>query len=280
MPAGMRLGPVHLQVANLARALDYYQRVIGLDVLERGDHAATLGIGSTKLPLVLLHEHAGATPVPRRGRLGLYHFAILLPDRIALGRFLRNLGQLGVAAGMADHLVSEALYLYDPDGLGIEIYADRPRAQWRSEDHQLVMASEPLDVDDLVGALDDEPWTGMPAGTRIGHVHFYVPDLARAEEFHHRGLGLDKMVWNYPGALFMAAGGYHHHVGVNTWAHGAQPAGPGDARLLEWTVIVPDAADLDGIARNLETTGVALRGERSDRIVIDPFGTQLRLTTP
>jgi catechol 2,3-dioxygenase len=280
MPAGMRLGPVHLQVANLARSLDYYQRVIGLDVLERGDHAATLGIGSTKLPLVLLHEHPGATPVPRRGRLGLYHFAILLPDRIALGRFLRNLGQLGVPAGMADHLVSEALYLYDPDGLGIEIYADRPRAQWRSEDRQLVMASEPLDVDDLVGALDDEPWTGMPAGTKIGHIHFYVPDLARAEQFHHRGLGLNKMVWNYPGALFMAAGGYHHHVGVNTWAHGAQPAGPGDARLLEWTAIVPDAADLDGIARNLEATGVALRGEGSDRIVIDPFGTQLRLTTP
>ncbi len=280
MPAGMRLGPVHLQVANLARSLDYYQRVIGLDVLERSDRTATLGIASGKLPLVLLREHAGATPVPRRGRLGLYHFAILLPDRIALGRFLRNLGQLGVPAGMSDHLVSEALYLYDPDGLGIEVYADRPRAQWRSEDRQLVMASEPLDVDDLVGAVDDEPWTGVPDGTKIGHIHFFVPDLARAEEFHHRGLGLDKMVWSYPGALFMAAGGYHHHVGVNTWAHGAQPAGPGDARLLEWTMIVPGEGDLDMIARNLEASGAPVRRDGRDLVVADPFATPLRLITP
>src|SRR5262245_58487991 len=148
MPAGVRLGPVHLQVANLARSLDYYQRVIGLDVLERGAGTATLGVGRTQLPIAVLHERAGATPVPRRGRLGLYHFAILLPDRAELGRFLRNLGQLGVAAGMSDHLVSEALYLYDPDGLGIEVYADRPRGRWRSEDRQLLMASDPLDVDD------------------------------------------------------------------------------------------------------------------------------------
>lgn len=277
MPAAMRLGLVQLQVANLARSLDWYQRVLGARVLERDERSAVLG-GST--PLLRLHEHPGATPVPRYGRLGIYHYAILVPDRPSLGRFLNHASSLGLAIGMSDHLVSEALYLYDPDGLGIEVYRDRPREDWQSAQQQLVMRSDPLDGPGLISDGGDEPWSSIPEGTTIGHIHFFVPDLAKAEDFHHRGLGLDKMVWNYPGALFLAAGGYHHHVGVNTWAHHAQPASPGDARLLEWTIVLPDADAVEAVGANLAAAGYEVARSGSDRTVIDPFATVLRLTTP
>lgn len=277
MPAAMRLGPVKLQVANLARSIDWYQRVLGARVLDRDENSAALG---GPLPLVHLHEQPGVTPVPRRGRLGLYHYAILLPDRAALGRFLLHLSSLGVPVGMSDHLVSEALYLYDPDGLGIEVYADRPRDHWQIAQEQLVMRSDPLDTESLIGEAGDEPWSAIPDGTIIGHIHFFVADLARAEAFHHHALGLDKMVWNYPGALFLAAGGYHHHVGVNTWAHQAQSAGPSDARLLEWTMVLPSSADVDAAAANIEAAGGEVTRSGADRTVIDPFSGVLRLTTP
>ena len=161
----------------------------------------------------------------RGGQLGLYHFAILLPDRAALGRFVAHLARIGERAGASDHLVSEALYLSDPDGLGIEVYADRPRATWRYDgQRQLAMDTRPLDLNSLVQAAGGEPWTGMPAGTVMGHVHLHVGDIERAAAFYHAALGLDKVVWSYPGALFLSAGGYHHHVGLNTWA------GPGATR--------------------------------------------------
>ena len=140
---------------------------------------------------------------------------------------------------MSNHLVSEAVYLSDPDGLGIEVYADRPRGTWQHEGRQLVMATEPLDVEDVVRAGGGEPWSGMPAGTTLGHVHLFVGDLDAAARFYHEGLGFDKTVWSYPGALFLSAGGYHHHLGTNTWAVGAVPAGEGDARLLEWEIVLP-----------------------------------------
>ena len=279
MPGAMRLGPVHLQIASLARSLDYYQRTLGMRVLERGEHGAVLGAWDEPGPLVVLHEHAGATPVPRKGRFGLYHFAILLPDRPSLGRFVKHLGDSGVHAGMSDHAVSEAIYLYDPDGLGIEVYADRPRDLWRAENQQLVLTLDPLDVDGLVDVAGDDPWQGMPAGTTMGHIHFFVPDLARAEAFHHHGLGLDKIAWSYPGALFLSAGGYHHHVAVNTWAHQAAPAEPGDARLLEWTIVLPGSAEVDAVTRSLAEAGAEVSGEPGSRTVLDPFGNLLRLST-
>ena len=225
LPAATRLGPVRLQVADLARSLAYYERVIGLQALARDEHGATLGPPDEARVLVELKVRPGAAPVPRRGRLGLYHFAILLPDRAALGQFVRHLAEAGAYAGMSDHLVSEAVYLTDPDGLGIEVYADRPRRAWGREGRQLVMATEPLDVEDLVRAAGSARWSGIPAGTVIGHVHLFVGDLEAAAAFYHVGLGFDKVVWSDPGALFLSAGGYHHHLGTNTWATGAAPAG-------------------------------------------------------
>ena len=218
-----------------------------------------------KQPLVVLHERPGVRPVPRSGLLGLYHFAILLPDRAALGRFVAHLGRLGEYAGSADHAVSEALYLTDPDGLGIEVYADRPRSQWQHHNRELYMTTDRLDIRSLLAAAGERAWTGMPSGTTMGHVHLHVGDLERAEAFYHRALGFDKVVWSYPGALFLSAGGYHHHLGNNTWSSGP-PASAGDARLLQWTIVLPAAADVADAARSLQAAGHEVQ-ESEDGVV-------------
>jgi catechol 2,3-dioxygenase len=268
-----------LQVSSLVRSIEYYQRVIGLRVIARQSSVASLGPVGDDTVLVELREHPGATAVPRRGRLGLFHFAILLPDRAALGRFVAHLASIDEYAGMSDHLVSEAIYLSDPDGLGIEVYADRPRTTWRTEGRSIAMATLPLDVEDLVRAGGGEPWTGAPKGTRIGHVHLHVSDLEMAASFYHAGLGLDKVVVEFPGALFMSAGGYHHHLGTNTWAAGAPRATDGDARLLEWTVTLPSASDVAETAQSLAGAGFPIRTEGDDAVTTDPWGTAVRITT-
>src|SRR5687768_15225589 len=167
LPEQVHIGRVKLQVADLLRSLTYYQDVIGLKVLNRSGHVATLGPQGEDTPLLELHERRGASPVPRRGLLGLYHFAILLPDRASLGRFLQHIADLGLSPGMSDHLVSEAIYLQDPDNLGIEVYIDRPRSEWKQQDGQIAMATIPLDVPAVLHAGAGTPWTGAPAGTRI-----------------------------------------------------------------------------------------------------------------
>lgn len=277
LPSATHIGRVTLQVADLARSLAYYDRVLGFRVLERTPGNAILGAQAGDQPLIELRERPGATPMPRRGRLGLYHYAILLPNRAHLGRLLRHLAEQGERAGMSDHLVSEALYLSDPDGLGIEVYADRPRDAWQRNGQQLAMATDPLDVDNLLQAGGAERWSGMPAGTVIGHVHLYVGDLDQAAAFYHDGLGLDKIVWSYPGALFLSAGGYHHHLGTNTWAKGAQPATDADARLLEWEVLVPSTADASAALSSLSNAGVAIDRAPDGGTARDPWGTPVRV---
>jgi catechol 2,3-dioxygenase len=239
LPDGARVGGVHLQVSDLRRAVEYYEQVIGLGAQHRDDERVALSAADDRAPLVTLSTRPGVTRA-RRGAFGLYHFAILLPDRAALGRFAAHLAQLGVRAGMADHLVSEALYLWDPDGLGIEVYADRPRETWRGQGPELAMTSDPLDLESVIAAGGGEPWTGTPVGTTVGHVHLHVGRLDQAEAFYHRALGFDKTVWSYPGALFMSAGGYHHHLGTNVWSAGPGPSRD-EAQLLEWELLVPSA---------------------------------------
>jgi catechol 2,3-dioxygenase len=228
---------------------------------------------------VELHERRGARPAGGGGQLGLYHFAILLPDRAALGRLVGHLAEQGTRAGAGDHLVSEALYLADPDGLGIEIYADRPRAGWRRRGRELLIATDPVDVEDLRRAAGDAAWRGMPAGTVIGHVHLTVGNIDEASAFFSEALGFDRMTWSYPGALFFGAGGYHHHLGTNTWSGaGARPPAPGDARLLEWTIELPEAAAVADAVRSLADAGHPVEhvvaGEALTR---DPWGTPIRL---
>lgn len=281
LPDGLTLGPVRLQVADLDRSLSYYQQTLGLRILRQDGAGAALAPHGADHALVELVERSGVRPAPRRGRLGLFHFAILLPERAALGRFLAHLEEIGAYAGMSDHFVSEAIYLTDPDGLGIEVYADRPRSAWTHHDRQLTMTTIPLDEESLLRAAKESPgglgWTGIPAGTVIGHVHLHVADLERAARFYHVGLGLDKVVWNYPGALFMSAGGYHHHLGTNTWAVGAPLAGPDDARLVEWELVVPSAGDGEAAAASLTSAGAEPSKEGESWRVDDPWGTRLRV---
>jgi catechol 2,3-dioxygenase len=280
LPDATELGPVQLQVADIARSLAFYQGVLGLRTTEPSGREARLTAEEDERILVELREVPGSRPAGGPGRLGLYHVAILLPDRASLGRLVRHLAAEGVPAGAGDHLVSEAFYLHDPDGLGIEVYADRPRSAWRRAGRELMLATDPVDVEDLVRAAGAAPWRGMPAGTVIGHVHLHVGDLAEAAAFYADGIGFDRISWSYPGALFLGAGGYHHHLGVNTWAGPGARAPRGDeARLLAWTIEVPEAHDLTEIEASLALSGRHL--ERGDEALetLDPWGTRLRLVS-
>lgn len=277
LPDATTLGPVHLQVSDLARSLEYYQRVIGLHAERIADDSAVLTARGDNRPLVILRTRPGVTR-GRRGAFGLYHFALLLPDRAALGRFAAHLSAQNIQAGMADHLVSEALYLWDPDELGIEVYADRPRATWQYRDRELAMTTDRLDITGLIAAGHGQTWEGLPKNTTIGHVHLHVGDLDEAESFFHRALGLDKTVWSYPGALFLSAGGYHHHLGTNVWSSGPAPAAD-QARLLAWELIVPSHDDVMSAARSLRGAGYGFNDTEHGVRLADPWGTEVRLLT-
>lgn len=280
LPKTTRLGRVRLQVADLARSRAFYEGVLGLRTVTRDGGRVVLGPQTADTPLVELVEQPDVEPAPRRDRLGLYHVALLLPDRDALGQFVLHLADQDVRVGMSDHHVSEALYLTDPDGLGIEVYADRPSDEWEHTDEgEIAMTTEPLDAEALIDATPGDSWTGMPAGTTVGHVHLHVGDLSRAEAFYHEALGFDKTVWSYPGALFLAAGGYHHHLGTNVWAGDALPAGEDEAQLLEWTLVLPGADDVEAAARSLEAAGYSATREGEAYLAQDPWGTVLRITT-
>ena len=288
LPDATSLGPIVLQVSDLGKSVAFYERVLGLRVLSRADGAAgarvALGVHHATTPLLVLQvgrDGGSAIRPASRGRLGLFHFAILLPDRAALGRFVRHLASLGIRAGAGDHLVSEAFYLDDPDGLGIEVYADRPRTEWRRVGRELVLATDQVDVPGLIAAAGSTPWIGMPSGTMMGHLHLHVGDLGQASAFYHDALGFDRMAWSYPGALFLGAGGYHHHLGTNIWAGPtARPAAADEARLLEWTIVLPSVAEVEAVAARLVRAGAPLtrEGVAGDDVARDPWGTTLRIS--
>jgi catechol 2,3-dioxygenase len=277
LPAETRVGAVSLQIGDLQRSIDYYEEIIGLRVLTRTAEQAALGARGSNRPLVWLHARSGVRAVPDRGTFGLYHFALRLPDRAALGRFVAHLFRVGARAGSADHLVSEALYLTDPDGLGIEVYADRPRRFWRYRDREILMTVDPLDLEGLAQTATDRPWDGMPGGTTIGHMHLHVGDLTASAAFYHAALGFDKTAWTFPGALFFSAGGYHHHLGTNIWAPG-RAAAEDQARLVEWELLLPDGDQATAAVRSLAAAGYGVLHEPGNGWrVADPWGTPLRV---
>jgi catechol 2,3-dioxygenase len=281
LPADVRLGAVALQVADLERSLGFYEKVLGFRVLSREDapgrRSARLGAQGGERVLLELHEKRGVRPVPRRGRLGIYHFAVLLPTRQDLGRFLRHAMGLGVHVGSSDHLVSEALYLVDPDGISVEIYRDRPRGEWAYENGEVVAGILPLDGEALIAAAGEQPWRGLPEGTTVGHVHFYVGEIGAAEAFYHAALGFDKVAWSMPGMLFVSAAGYHHHVGLNIWAAGSPVATDGDARLLSWELVLPDGATAEAAAESLRGAGYDVTASDGAFLARDPWGITARL---
>jgi catechol 2,3-dioxygenase len=271
------MGPVELSVADLDRTLEYWQRVVGLRVLEREDGTAALGADTE---LVRFVEEPGARPV--EGHTGLYHVALLLPDRPSLARWLAHAARDAVRLeGLSDHYVSEALYLRDPDRHGIELYADRPREVWEGKVSQ-VMTTVPVDVENLLGELDDpatEPFDGLPDGTIVGHTHLRVADIPATVDFYRDILGMDVMAELRPTAAFLSAGGYHHHVGANTWeSRGAGPAGEGYATLRHAAIVLPDADERDRVAARVADAGQEPE-ERADGILVrDPSQNPLLLT--
>ena len=242
LPADARLGAIRLRVGDLDRLRRFYEEAIGLQALPGNGAVAVLAVGDGD-PLVELVADADAPPRPPH-TTGLFHLAILVPTRVDLARAIRRVAATGWRlSGASDHLVSEALYLSDPEGNGIELYRDRPREAGPRAGGDIRMDTLPLDLGSLLaeddaGSLD----TGMPDGTTLGHVHLQVADLAAAERFWADALGLDVTVRGYPGALFVSAGGYHHHVGLNTWAGiGAPPPPEGAQGLVRFELVLPDA---------------------------------------
>jgi catechol 2,3-dioxygenase len=268
--ADLALGPAEFTVADIGRSLAFYGDVLGLKAREVGDGARVVALAAGDEPLLLLHERPGARRKPAH-TTGLYHVALLTPSRRELARTLARLASARYPlTGASDHLVSEALYLDDPDGNGLEIYADRPRSAWPHSGREVRMAVDPLDVDGLLAELDEAPWTGMAASTTVGHVHLHVADLASSEAFYGGVLGFELMQ-RFPGALFMAAGGYHHHLGLNNWAGVGAPPPPADAAgLRRFTIVLPDAAALEELAGRVREAGLPAETTPEGLLMRDP----------
>jgi len=276
MDAATELGPVTLRVADAGGAASFYQEVIGLQRVPDVDGLPALGAPGGS-PLVILREVPGARPAPRAA--GLFHVAVLVPTRADLGKALRRLAEAGVGIGQADHLVSEALYLSDPDGNGIEIYRDRPRSEWKWTNGAVEMATEPLDLESILREGDEAGGESarMPAGTRIGHVHLQAGSVAEAVRFYHELIGFD-VTASWSGAAFLSAGGYHHHLGLNSWAsRGAAPAPAGSTGIDSFEIRVPRAEDVDRIAHSLGAAGVSFERDAGDLRAGDPMNVEVRV---
>jgi catechol 2,3-dioxygenase len=272
-----RVGVVHLTVADLDRSVAFYRETIGLVELAREDGRAALGANGTEL--VVLVEQPGAKPAPRA--TGLFHLALRVPARAELARWLAHAARERIPLdGLSDHFVSEAIYLADPDGHGIEIYADRPREHWQGQVAR--MTTLPLDVAGLLSELDDpagDAFPGLAAGTEMGHVHLQVASVPDAIGFYRDVLGFELMATYGEQAAFLSAGGYHHHVGVNTWnSLGAAPPPPGAAALRHATIVLPDAEERDRVAARVEDAGGELATHLDGILVHDPSGNPLVLT--
>lgn len=273
--APLRMGKVVLTVNDLEAVGDYYQRVIGLHLLNKNSNVAQLGAGDE----VLLELH-GDPSVHRHSprEAGLFHTAFLLPSRSDLARWAQHAMDIQAPVqGASDHLVSEAIYLSDPEGNGIEIYADRPSDTWMMANGEVRMATEPLNFKDLMATMTPGPWRGAPAGTIVGHVHLQVGDLSDAEAFYKSVLGFDVMA-HYPGALFFGSGDYHHHIGANIWnSRGAAQRGQPSTGLTEVTIRVNDAEILDTISTRATQAGLAFNSTQHGLQIGDPWGTRITL---
>jgi catechol 2,3-dioxygenase len=279
LPPDTSLGSIRLNAGDQDSLADFYEQTVGLRQLGSRNGVAALGADDGQ-PLVKLLPAPDAPPRPA-GTTGLFHLAILVPSRLELARALRRVTESGWRlTGASDHLVSEAIYLRDPEGNGIEIYRDRPRAEWRRAGGEIEMDTLPLDLEGVLGELadDDPPPGGMAPGTRLGHVHLNVSGIAASERFYAGALGFDVTVRGYPGALFVSAGGYHHHVGLNTWmGEGAPPPPPGARGLDRFEVVVPAAADLDAAEHRLTDSGVQTERGEEGLTAVDPSGNRVLL---
>ncbi len=275
------MGTVRLTVSDLARSRSFYEQAIGLRATDLADGTVAMRAGDGPA-LVELLGNSSASPLDRRAP-GLFHLAVLVPSRLDLAFALTRLSAAKwPLSGASDHLVSEALYLSDPDGNGIEIYRDRPRDEWRRANGELQMATLPLDLPGVAGELAaaDSPQPLAPAMTRIGHTHLQVSELRDTEDFYAGVLGFDVVVRAYPGALFVSAGGYHHHLGLNTWhSAGSTAASAGSIGLRSFEVVLPGEPELDAVLERVSSAGLALESApgRGSQMVRDPSGNAVEL---
>ena len=277
LPATLRLGPVHLTVTDLDRSTGFYETSIGLRTNRRGDGEAVLGAGGEDL-LVLVEQRDAR----RAGRhAGLYHFALLHPSRLELARAAKRLMATRTPiSGASDHNISEAIYLPDPDGNGIELAADRPRETWGDlSDPTAIGGPMPLDMPDLLASVDDEePQAQASPELKVGHLHLHVGDIERALEFWRDAVGFQVMT-RFPSAAFIAAGGYHHHLGLNTWrGEGVPPQPDGAVGLRHWTIFLDDAEDVAGVRERVEATGAEVEDCPGGFFARDPWRTAVAIT--
>lgn len=265
-----------MTIADARRSLAFYRNSVGLALIEEGDGRLSLGAGGREL--LVLVEKPGAKP--SRMHTGLYHFALPVPERADLARWLVHAARERVPlAGMADHYVSEALYLSDPDGHGIEIYWDRPRETWEGKVAER-MTTMPLDTEDLLREVESPSadFGGLPGGTVMGHVHLKVASLPEVVDFYRDVLGFELTANFGSSAAFLGAGGYHHHIGANTWeSAGASPPPPEAAALRQATIALPDSAERDRVLERITSAGHPLEEGSDGPVVRDPSGNALAL---
>ena len=276
--ATTRMGAVALTVSDLERSVRFYQEVVGLEPRGEGSGAVAMCAGDRVL-VRLAGDPAAPARDPRA--TGLFHLAILLPGRRELAEaIVRLIRARWPLDGASDHLVSEALYLSDPDGNGIEIYRDRPRSEWPHQGGSLQMATLPLDLDNVLGELGgalDSPPT-VPAETVMGHVHLQVSELRQSEAFWSGVVGFDVTVRGYPGALFVSAGGYHHHLGLNTWhSAGHEPPVAGAVGLRWFEIVLPDEPAREAVLARLHAADIGVEASGGGWLVRDPSGNAAHL---
>ncbi|MFP7170213.1 VOC family protein [Terribacillus sp. 7520-G] len=269
------IGQVKLRVADLAQSVAYYTKVIGLRIIE--EWQGNVSLGTEGRVLLYLEEGKGLKRKPDR-HAGLYHFALLLPSRADLADLVKYYVLNRVPFGASDHGVSEAIYLNDPDGNGIEIYADKPDTSWKWHDGEIQMTTDPLDGDSLLKEASEEEWHGLPDGTIIGHIHLYMRHLGEAAAFYNNVLGFETVVSGYPGALFVSTGNYHHHIGLNTWHGSNAPSINPDEAGMDWfSIVFPDEKKLLAAAARAEAAGLSVKKDKNLYTLMDPVGSTVRL---
>ncbi len=270
LPKDAHIGYVHLRVHSLKEELGFYKEILGFQEADRNGETVYLSADGKKPYHIILSESANASP-RARFTTGLFHLAIRVPNRLELAKmFLRLCENKYQFQGFADHGVSEALYMADPEGNGVEIYVDRPRDQWPRKEGRLEMVTDPLDINGLIKELNDGyKWNGLHPQTNIGHIHLQVSGLSAAKNFYQSSIGMDIMQDSFQGALFLAAGGYHHHIGVNIWSsNGAAPAGKNALGLTAFGLQVPDTFQKDVLIKQLEDNNHQIRYQ-GDQIFTD-----------
>ncbi|MEM8857264.1 MAG: VOC family protein [Chloroflexota bacterium] len=268
----LRIGLTMLKVKNLQGMIDYYSKWIGLDILNKDSDSAMLGIGANSLPILKLEKKLDGKAYPNA--IGLFHLAILLPTRADLGHWLRHFAQKYQIDGAGDHLVSEALYLYDPEGNGLEIYRDRPRSEWPiGPNGKIKMDTLAVDIPAVLAEATDKPFEKMPSGTVTGHVHLQVDDVSKAQHFYHSVLGFETTEYFSNQAGFFGAGGYHHHIGANVWrSRGAAPPPADSLGLDRYELIFSSQAELDNVIGRLNAAGIYYAKDDAAVEVRDPAG--------